>query len=161
VWKICHMILMSLKLFCHMVLMSFKQIWHMILKSYELPHAKQSSKEKMQMQSATEHTESTWQMGAWAHGSFQCMSQRKRERERECVCVFVCFNVCWACSLPGCYTKNGNWEIWAVAVVACCNLFINNNCSFICEVISKTPTDQQLMLHLLLAQIHANLVLIY
>jgi hypothetical protein len=57
--KNCHMILMSLNFFCHMVLMSFKQICHMILKSYELPHAKQSSKEKMQMQSATEHTEST------------------------------------------------------------------------------------------------------
>ncbi len=69
---------------------------------------------------------------------------RERERERERVCVFVCFNVCWACSLPGCYTKNGNWEIWAVAVVACCNLSINNNWCFICEVISKTPTDQQL-----------------
>ncbi len=91
VWKHCHMIVMSLNFFCHMVLMSFKHICHMILKSYELPHAKQSSKEKMQMQSATEQTESTWQNGCLSTWLF---SVHEPEKERDSACVFLCALMC-------------------------------------------------------------------
>ncbi len=70
--------------------MSFKQIWHMILKSYELPHAKQSSKEKMQMQSANRaHREHLTNgcLSTWLFSVHEPEKERERERVRVCFCV--------------------------------------------------------------------------